>query len=101
MIRLIVLASLISTGIFVCTREGMILSPLVSVYDKMQNRMLGRLLAFIRNPLFDCLYCQGSIYGALTYIFETGSISWEIIPVMFAACGLNTIIAEIIRKFWE
>lgn len=101
MINLIVLASLISTGVFVCTREGMILSPLVAIYNKVQSRHCSKFLEFIRNPMFDCLYCQGSVYGALTYIIAMDTITIEVIPMMFATCGLNTIIAEITRKFWE
>lgn len=101
MIVPIILASLVSTGVFVCTREEMILFPLVKAYDKVQYMVSGGLLKFIRKPLFDCLYCQGSVYGALAYIISTRSISWEIVPVMFAVCGLNSVIAEIIRKLWD
>lgn len=100
-IDLIILASLISTGIYVSTREGMILYPLVVVYNRIQDRLFGKLFGFIRKPVFDCLYCQGSVYGTLAYIVAERSVSWEIIPIIFATCGLNSIIAEIIRKFWE
>lgn len=105
-IEFVILTSLICTGIFVCTWEGMIFYKLTKIYDNVTRKLLqskklsslGEFLSIARNTLFGCMYCMSSLYTVVVYL--TGIFSFKLYMLPFAAwcvCGCNAIIFSIIR----
>lgn len=72
--------------------EGMILYPL--------NKHLQRLPLLIRKPLFECLFCMGSIWGAISlfFVFKLQFNEYFIL-CLFAIAGMNLLIELFVTLF--
>lgn len=102
MLNLIVIISLICTGVFVATRRDMILYPframfLIEAYrtrhsiPKRTNILL--LLSYV---LFDCLYCESSLWTIICLsVFDYRMLIYAPFMIL-ATCGLNAVFAWII-----
>ncbi len=110
MINLIIVISLVCVGIHVCLWDGMIFGFVATSYDRVATLIIrkgrkypllffvGKLLIFLRNPLFGCLSCMGSLWTIIMWFTLSIPISIKILLVMLAVCGLNTIIKAIIKN---
>jgi hypothetical protein len=97
MIATIIIISLFCNGIYLATREGMILYFL---HDKYLDKAKGffrsdgeiewiykgnTLLKFIYKPLFGCLPCMASIWGTVAYFGLGNSFNWDY-PIIIIGC---------------
>lgn len=108
-IELVFIISLVCTGIYACTWEGMIFYPLVKLYDKAINKLMhighnkkcflvpGIVLLFLRKPLFGCMICMSSVWTLMIWLVLGFKINWMLPVVMLAVCGINTCIVSIIK----
>ena len=72
--------------------EGMILYPL--------KKHLQKLPLLIRKPLFECLFCMGSIWGAISlfFVFKLQFNEYFIL-CLFAIAGMNLLIELFVTLF--
>lgn len=93
MLERIIIISLITIAVHVCTWEGMILHR--------PAEWIGRILddhnlSILRKPAFECVTCMGGIYTLLTYPALYG-LDWKIIPTMIAVIGANTLASAVLK----
>lgn len=104
-LELIIISSLFCTGIFTATRNGMILSWIKTAYLKMIvlsgliDVRFQKFIEFLKDPLFDCLYCMSSFWVIVLwciYGFEFHPV--ELIISILCTCGMNTLIVAMVFK---
>jgi hypothetical protein len=107
MIATIIIISLFCNGIYLTTRQGMILFFLHNWYLEVSKgffRSDGEIewiykqptiLKFFYKPLFGCLPCMASIWGTVAYYGLGNALNWEypiiIISCVFVNIFINTI----------
>lgn len=104
MIAFIVFTSLLCTGVFITTWEGMIFHHVAKWYDglvdcsKKKCSKITPLLKFMRNPLFGCMYCMASFWTFISWIFNAFPFPFYQLPFyMLAVCGCNAVVFAVIR----
>lgn len=106
MIDFIVFTSLVCTGIFVCTWQGMIFYNLTIYYDRIKYQLikskrfyiLGEFLNLFRNTLFGCMYCMSSFWSIVIYLTDIYPIKLFMLPfAAWGVCGCNAIVFAVIR----
>lgn len=92
MIEVIVIVSLIITGLHIAFAAGNFLSPVrVFVANYLDKGFGQKVSKYIQKPLWDCLPCMGSVWTLI--------ITWHFdLWLIAAVCGLNTIIGRLIEK---
>lgn len=103
MIERIILISLICTGIHVCTWDGMIFQRFPKLYNDLVMKMrtyppVGKILVFLRNPLYGCLRCMASIWTIAVWLCAGWNIDLSLVGAIIAVCGINTIVSSFIKK---
>lgn len=105
LLLLSLITSLIITGIYTSTWDGMI-------FGRFRAWMDGRMNPFIAKPIYSCTICMSSVWGTLIYIsahfislyFNIHIIEhWGVcyLPFIFIVAGINTIISGIIYMAFE
>jgi hypothetical protein len=107
----IVIISLFCNGIYLITRQGMILHPLNRwVINKLggvehsdgsvaflYNSLFYFKCTMLYKPLFGCITCMSSIWGSAAYWTISDSLSFYPVAIIGAAC-VNLIINQIYDK---
>jgi hypothetical protein len=107
MIATIIIISLFCNGIYLATREGMIL---YFFHDKYLDIAKGfiradgevewiykqpTILRFFYKPLFGCLPCMASIWGTVAYFGLGNSFNWVFPIVIISVACMNRVINSI------
>jgi hypothetical protein len=105
MIATIIIISLFCNGIYLITRQGMILFFIHEWYLEVSKgfiradgetewmyRTFPTVPRFFYNPLFGCLPCMASIWGTLAYFGLGNSFNWEYPIVIVAVACVNRVI---------
>lgn len=97
MIERICIISLIITGIHMTMQEGMIFEHLGVLIGNTLDRFH---MSILRKPIYECLICMGGLWTVILYVCMFG-ISWELVPMVPAVIGLNSIISSFIKYIME
>lgn len=91
-IHLILPISLMITGLHIAFQSGNVLSPVRAWVATVLDHILGtKWSRYVQKPLWDCLPCMASIWGAL--------LAWTLNPfTLLAICGMNVIIERVIDR---
>ena len=77
------------------TWDGMPLQAISRAFDRIDK--WPNAMALIQKPLFNCLPCMGSVYTILHWIYCGYSLHWQLLVMILAVVGINSIIALFIR----
>ncbi len=93
MIQVIVVVSLMITGVFIAFQQGNVFSFIRVWCANQLDKALGlKWSRYVQKPLWDCLPCMASVWGvAFGFVFLS---DWRIIIVVLAVCGLNALFAK-------
>lgn len=95
----IILNSFICYGVYFATRyEYSLIEQAVT-----RNEILGFIKKYgdlflpkwIRKPLYDCPMCMASFWSIMSAFYFGLEVMTDIVPVIFATCGLNYIIQKL------
>jgi len=86
------------TAVHVCCWEGMIFSEPRIALQNLLDKLFGvKISTYIQKPLFSCLMCMSSFWGAIAIIiFKIPSNEW--IFTILCVCGLNAIITFFVKE---
>jgi len=98
----LMLEVLISMGVFLVTDKGKLLHCPAVWVSTLLNRWFGEKVSrYITSPLYDCIICMGSFWGAVT-LLTWHPEHWHVLPLfMLAASGINGIVWVIYEKSTE
>lgn len=97
MIERAIIISLIITGIHMTMQEGMIFERLGAFIGNTLDELH---LSILRKPVYECLICMGGMWTVILYACMYG-FSWELVPMVPAVIGLNSIISAFIKYIME
>jgi len=100
-IILIIVNSLFCYGVWISFSGDMIFSSLREKYENtliLGNGRKSRFFYMLSKPLFNCVVCMASIWGAIFVLFsrqaDFGVVSWDFVVHVVCVAGLNFLIAE-------
>jgi len=83
--------SLIITGIYTSTQDGMIFGFI--------RPLLFSLPVWLKKPLYLCLTCMASFWTLALWLLFANAYTWHVIPVVFIVAGLNSIVISILEFY--
>lgn len=98
----LILEVLVAFGVYFITERGKLLHcPAVWLTDKL-NRLFGeKVSSYITSPLYDCITCMGSFWGAVVFLGFHLEV-WYYVPIfMLAAAGANHALYQLYAKTTE
>lgn len=92
MLQLVILLSLVITGIYTAFQQGNVLGWLRIICANFLDKILGKKLSrYVQKPLWDCLPCMGSVW---TIVF-----TWHAdVFTILAVCGLLTFADKLLAE---
>lgn len=93
MIETVVIISLICLGVNVLFWRNMVLYKFGKA---LEYTMQDSKFSWILEPLYSCPICMASVYSIIYWIYT--DYSFNLIPVMLAVCGLNTVLLSLVQN---
>ena len=90
---------MVAMGVYMITDKGKLLyCPAVWLTDKLQ-KWIGDKSKYITYPIYDCITCMGSFWGAITFVTLYTGDNWLILPLfMLASAGANAFVYSVYEK---
>jgi hypothetical protein len=90
--------SLMITAIYACCGDGMVFSEIrIGIQNFLDKRLGNRASEIVQKPLFGCLACMSSVWGIAGCV-ALGIPAGEWVFTILQVCGLNVIIARLLRE---
>lgn len=89
--------SLMTTAVWACCLEGMILGkPVIALKNFLEDLFGYKIARYIEMPLWGCLICMASLWGAFfCAVMGVPLAEWPF--VILQVCGLNAVILYFIK----
>jgi len=93
----LIFEALLALGVYVVTDSGKILHCPAVWLTSILQKWMGDKSKYITYPLYDCIGCMGSFWGAV--VFVSFHNEWHLLPLfMLAASGANVVLYNIYEK---
>lgn len=93
MLETVIIISLICIGVHMLTAKGMIFHKFAKA---LQYTMQDSKFSWVLEPLFACPPCMASVWTLISWVYM--DYSFDLIPVMLAVCGANSIGLSLIQN---
>lgn len=90
--------SCVSLGVFVASRNGMILYPIRKYVNKLLNFLLPEAMAkYTAKPLFECPPCMASFWGGGLYLVVYGTFDLNLLVCILMCSFLNKLLVPYVE----